>query len=664
MPEARPHAFVLFLAACSAVLSGVALAIEASTHMCAEAFFDPLPTPLHAGLIGLVALTQAILVLAAVGVEPLRRSPLGLLHGLATGVALLYAVAFLPLTPLGFLGIVAWGLGLLALAPLAALVSLGVLRTQRKDPGFVPGLVLGVLLLLLADLPHEVARVGLTLTASESTAQTGLDLLRSNDEEALRILCYGDFQRPLDFLGSVAGIVQTDPLEARKAYYRAYGRPFQALPRPPLPRRVGFGRQGADLDQGGEEVGGRLPGLSLVRSHLRGVVEGPASYAEWTMDFHNAAAEPAEARAEVALPPGGVVSRATLWIDGQEREAAYGGSAQVRQAYERVVAQRRDPLLVTWAGPGRVLVQCFPVPPGKTMRIRLGISAPLELEERARMLLPRFEDHNFEIPAAPEFALPGPVRDRAVEVPRPAGDRWVRDGVTAVRAPRPPLPRKLVVAVDGSAGMQAHAEAVAAALPPEATVLVSTDGPPRQLKPAGLPTFRFLGGRDAMPLLLEAARLAGPEGAVLWVHAPQPVLLQEPQPLPCRLLDYSVEPGRHAVRAALEPEPLRELGASPGHRLVFSGPGTGPGSHLERLWAAAEVERLAASAPQKAVALAVQHRLVTRVSGAVVLETQAQYDAAGLQPVEPGTVPSIPEPAEWLLLALAAAVLARARRRR
>ena len=44
-----------------------------------------------------------------------------------------------------------------------------------------------------------------------------------------------------------------------------------------------------------------------------------------------------EARAELALPPGGVVSRVTLWIDGVEREAAFAGRDATRRAYERVV---------------------------------------------------------------------------------------------------------------------------------------------------------------------------------------------------------------------------------------------------------------------------------------------------------------------------------------
>jgi len=49
--------------------------------------------------------------------------------------------------------------------------------------------------------------------------------------------------------------------------------------------------------------------------------------------------------------------------------------------------------------------------------------------------------------------------------------------------------------------------------------------------------------------------------------------------------------------------------------------------------------------------------LVTPVSGAVVLENQQQYEAAGLQPVGSMTVPSIPEPGTMALIALGLAML-------
>ena len=76
--------------------------------------------------------------------------------------------------------------------------------------------------------------------------------------------------------------------------------------------------------------------------------------------------------------------------------------------------------------------------------------------------------------------------------------------------------------------------------------------------------------------------------------------------------------------------------------------------HLVRLWASDECARLRnRQHDTEAMTLAVLYQLVTPVSGAVVLETQAQYDRAGLQPVPPTSVPMIPEPSAVALILLA-----------
>lgn len=116
------------------------------------------------------------------------------------------------------------------------------------------------------------------------------------------------------------------------------------------------------------------------------------------MVLQNDTARQQEGRAQIALPPGAVVSRLTLWIDGEEREAAFGTRAQTRQAYEKVVRRRQDPVLVTTAGQDRVMVQMFPIPPNAgEMKIRLGITVPLRISDGklARLQLPAFRERNF-----------------------------------------------------------------------------------------------------------------------------------------------------------------------------------------------------------------------------------------------------------------------------
>ena len=81
--------------------------------------------------------------------------------------------------------------------------------------------------------------------------------------------------------------------------------------------------------------------------------------------------------------------------------------------------------------------------------------------------------------------------------------------------------------------------------------------------------------------------------------------------------------------------------------------------HIARLWANERVLELMRSRGDRAeaVALATRYRLVTPVSGAVVLETKQQYEAAQLKPVDQATVPTLPEPHEWALIIIACAAL-------
>ena len=83
--------------------------------------------------------------------------------------------------------------------------------------------------------------------------------------------------------------------------------------------------------------------------------------------------------------------------------------------------------------------------------------------------------------------------------------------------------------------------------------------------------------------------------------------------------------------------------------------------HLARLWANDEITRILTARDEKlneaATSLAVRYQLVTPVSGAVVLETAEQYRDAGLQPVDAGTVPTIPEPEMVILLLIMAMFL-------
>jgi hypothetical protein len=70
----------------------------------------------------------------------------------------------------------------------------------------------------------------------------------------------------------------------------------------------------------------------------------------------------------------------------------------VTDAYNAVVSKRKDPVLVTTSGKDRVSMRAFPVPENGEMKIRIGITAPLELdnETAGRLPMPYFQERNFE----------------------------------------------------------------------------------------------------------------------------------------------------------------------------------------------------------------------------------------------------------------------------
>ena len=86
---------------------------------------------------------------------------------------------------------------------------------------------------------------------------------------------------------------------------------------------------------------------------------------------------------------------------------------------------------------------------------------------------------------------------------------------------------------------------------------------------------------------------------------------------------------------------------------------------MAALWALGEVERLADTDRAGAMVVGWKYRVISRVTGAVVLETAADYERAGLpQPdsakQEAGGPPmvSTPEPGTWVMMAIGLAVIA------
>lgn len=776
-----PNRFAFFA---GVIMPTLSITVEAVTHICAATFFDPIPTIWHLMLVIFVPLAQLQVWFAIRRVAADRVALAGFLNAVVIGISLFYSIVYLPLLPLGVLALM-FGIGILPLAPYLSLIASLIMRRQLKKVaattphrsftikkrGLLAGLALTTVLIGVIELPQTLTMIGMQMATSTSPQmqRDGIRFLRDyGNKQAMLRSCFGQSRWATNLIGSAFSIknpVTTE--EAQKIYYRVTGEAIDTSIRPEFlgtrlsPREtIGF-----DRNQGGTAVGsGKLEGLSLISSRLNTTVDadGGVGYMEWTLIFRNDSELQREARAEVQLPPGGVVSRLTLWVNGEPREAAFAGRSQVRDAYQKVaIQQRRDPVLVTTSGRDRILVQCFPVPPNKgEMKIRFGITMPLPLEDHmhARLLFPHFIYKNFAVPdgvphlvsvtgkapmwpnyptlssgqTADIFSVSGAMNDEALSERSPSvllnrygsSEMWSEDpfnpgfGISQSVVERTPAHLlRIVLVVDASAAMESSIQDIWNAiqsLPSDFDVkllLADTDipapgtialtnlyGQDAQSIQRTLTSATFAGGADNGPALLKAWDLAAQKpgnNAIVWIHSPQRILLTpldelrqkwEHRPYGPKLYALQTSNGadeiekkldgidevKHVPRTGQLQSDLENLFAQLTGRVktleyVRSSRklnhhmdllrSVHTNDHLARLWANDEVARILAprdlSLTDEAITLAARYQLVTPVTGAVVLETADQYRAAGLEPVNAGTVPTIPEPEMVLLLIVA-----------
>lgn len=778
-PHYPPGAGLLFIAV---ILPALTLFIEATTHFCAGAFFDPIPSWWHALAIFSVPVINGITWHQLRMEEGVQIARLNWMNAAVVTIAGLYAIIFLPLMLFGVIFVIYFGLGLLPCAPILAFAGSWRLRWhlnrharrtgRTRLGGLAIGMLVGVAAVLLPDLPNAITKTAMQFADSEDplVSQRGVNVLRRiGHQETMLRTCYDRSRRYTDFAAML--ISPDDRLtqeEARKIFFRVTGRPFNSVPPPELFMKGG--RWNAmndnftwDFDSGlgGEAVAGRVKGLSLISSRMDTLVvsDEALSYTEWILEFKNVSPRQREARLQIALPADGVVSRLTLWVNGEEREAAFAGRSQVRKAYQKVaVEQRKDPVLVTTSGPDRVMMQCFPVPPnGETMKVRIGVTAPLVLDgpQTGLAFWPRIIERNFNfapgashsvwaqskanisfpmealrhgVDKSGRHRLQGDLTDndlmqpgcfmtvqRDAAFPTVWAEGQSAESIVVQRADNRAIPgaNKVILVIDGSAGMQPFMDEIANALKAggsslKTVALVASDsstnrvvavsdlgdGEAGQALADRVSRLHCAGGQDNLPALREGfdTAIETEQSALVWIHGPQPVVLGSPENFRQRLerngdrvriFDFQTHPGPNRVIEALgglgvhsfarrgsvetdlnrlfkqlagnAKETVMRREEKPKLDAAKEGMGAHAGKHVARLWARQHVEELAAGRrTSEAVALAGRYQLVTSVSGAVVLETQQQFDAAGLTPVDPMTIPMIPEPATTTLLLLCA----------
>ncbi len=473
-----------------------------------------------------------------------------------------------------------------SLAASTAIYLANALRTSRELRSSqlrtvlysVIGVIFSALLFVGSEARSICIRVAEYMSTSESVAErkSGLDFLRQiNPERDLMMECANP---------KAAGIpglfIRIEPTTQRQLYFSVTGKPFRddkssdfsSMPDDYLQRHV---------------VGAPISGLSLIRSAMTGVVNPTTLSAtiNWTFVFKNRSYQKQEARAEIGLPEGAVVSQMTVWPGGEPTNARFNVSGAAANAFQSPVEAGHDaPAIVTDLGRGRTLLHCYPVPAQGEMKVRVAVVVPLKLHTltEASVSLPRFIDNNFTIAtdntmsirspeqltmnlkgirsgvsATGEKVLSGTIKEEdlsgsglSIRVARAAtlGPNVVRDPfikagsfiVQTIKKVEAPAPSQLVIVIDGSQSVKEHAKELKAALSklPDSfskSVILASDqnGTPEVLNfKEGLDKLEktdLRGGQDNLQAVVKAAELAGESkgGTVLWIHGPQPSFNEE-----------------------------------------------------------------------------------------------------------------------------------------
>jgi len=764
------------------MLPAIALLLEMHSGVFSGFGFELLPTWLNVFLVALVPVAHVYGLVIRNTDKTTGIRIAFCLASIVTGVSLFYALQMIVTIPLAFL-LALTLIGLVIAFPLMAphlslIFSICLMQDLRRRclrlcPGrrllAWPGILAGFGLLIMAEMPVWLTNYWMYQMANASNAiraQALYWLRTAGDRDQMLRVCHRQSMANDSFLNglfnSMLSPFNATPEHAQAIFFRVTGTPYNSWETPSKRRFDSHQKpeqfQWWDAGHGGDLVANRVSGLSLAGSSMLGRIEmaGGLSYTEWTMEFRNDSWVPAEARMQIALPPDGVVSRVTLWVNGEEREAAFAASSKVREAYQAIVSQDKDPLLVTASGRNQVMLQCFPVPartnrdevdkPGM-MKVRIGVTSPLVLGEKgvASLILPRIRESNFdyhesikpvfrfnsEIPFSPDQFLHEDVKVEFADDRRMVHGKWNPQGlgmhckldVLQGQIPlaswaedhrgnagfirqeiiREPVEKAgaLSIIIDGSRTMSEWRAEVAALLglldvDVPLRVLVATDGGYLDVTDdpvEKLSKFNFNGGRNNIPALQAGLDFVGEHerGAVLWIHAFQPIADADldvlvdrlgRNPADSRVMHYMFGHGSDVVsQAARDLEvwteiintgnPLEDFrgvidSLKQDSRLVFRRSpstrlpvGMNATDHIIRLWVRDEVDAAIRSevrmsdAEERTRNLAVQWTLVTQLSGAVVLETQAQYEEAGLTPIDPNSAPLVvPEPSSVMLLLL------------
>jgi hypothetical protein len=260
--------------------------------------------------------------------------------------------------------------------------------------------IVGVLLSVIAFIgaearPWSIRLAELKAVSTEASERNaGLRELRALDpERELRMECSDSRAAGLSGL-----FIPLKPTSQHELYFAVTGKPYSL--REFNNKDISFM---ADDDLKRRIVGEKVPGLSLIRSSMDGSVHPDtlSSTLNWTFVFKNGSQAPQEARSELGLPPGAVITRLTLWSHGEPQDAtvAAAGKAEGFTDSNWKQVSLNSPAIVSDLGHGRMLLHCYPVAQEEELKVSVTMVIPLKPDgsKAASLILPTFIASNFDL---------------------------------------------------------------------------------------------------------------------------------------------------------------------------------------------------------------------------------------------------------------------------
>ncbi|MBI3929881.1 MAG: VWA domain-containing protein [Armatimonadetes bacterium] len=112
-----------------------------------------------------------------------------------------------------------------------------------------------------------------------------------------------------------------------------------------------------------------LPPLECIEQNVTVSIEQQVARVTVEQVFRNSTGQDLEAVYFLPLHESASISRFSYWVKGREIRGTIQEKEQAREAYERVVASRRDPGLLEQAGRNLFRVNLFPISPSEPMRV-------------------------------------------------------------------------------------------------------------------------------------------------------------------------------------------------------------------------------------------------------------------------------------------------------